>query len=172
MWNLSRTRIFVYKWHTACSSSTCIKKESSLNARHFILKFVKERNVHRRSTGKNAQSRNVSMDSLESLSRRRFCQHGRQPEVNRAVIDGEWWCQPFSFEINNGSHSAFTFVISNENGWRHHSPSITTRFTSGWRPCWQKRRLLKLSITCTQYTQGHHIQYYTSNLARPIKMFY
>ena len=26
---------------------------------------------------------------LESLSRRRFCQHGRQPEVNRAVIDGE-----------------------------------------------------------------------------------
>ena len=26
---------------------------------------------------------------IESLSRRRFCQHGRQPEVNRAVIDGE-----------------------------------------------------------------------------------
>ena len=26
------------------------------------------------------------------------------------------WRQPFSFEINNGSHSAFTFVISNENG--------------------------------------------------------
>ena len=26
---------------------------------------------------------------LESLSRRRFCQHGRQPEVSRAVIDGE-----------------------------------------------------------------------------------
>ena len=23
------------------------------------------------------------------LSRRRFCQHGRLPEVNRAVIDGE-----------------------------------------------------------------------------------
>ena len=82
---------------------------------------------------------------VESLSRRRFCQHGRQPEVSRAVIDGEWWRQPFSFEINNASHSAFTFVISNENGWRHHSPSITTRFTSGWRPCWQKRRLLKLS---------------------------
>ena len=80
---------------------------------------------------------------LESLSRRRFCQHGRQPEVSRAVIDDEWWRQPFSFEINNASHSAFTFVISNENGWRHHSPSITTRFTSGWRPCWQKRRLLK-----------------------------
>ena len=38
---------------------------------------------------------------LESLSRRRFCQHGRQPEVNRAVIDGEWWRQPFSFEITN-----------------------------------------------------------------------
>ena len=53
---------------------------------------------------------------IESLSRRRFCQHGRQPEVNRAVIDGEWMRQPFSFEINNGSHSAFTFVISNENG--------------------------------------------------------
>ena len=82
---------------------------------------------------------------IESLSRRRFCQHGRQPEVNRAVVDGEWWRQPFSFEINNGSHSAFTFVISNENDWRHHSPSITARFTSGWRPCWQKRRLLKLS---------------------------
>ena len=87
----------------------------------------------------------VNMIIIESLSRRRFCQHGRQPEVNRAVIDGEWWRQPFSFEISNGSHSAFTFVISNENGWRHHSPSITTRFTSGWRPCWQKRRLLKLS---------------------------
>ena len=27
--------------------------------------------------------------SIESLSRRRFCQHGRQPEVSRAVIDGE-----------------------------------------------------------------------------------
>ena len=26
---------------------------------------------------------------IESLSKRRFCQHGRQPEVNRAVIDGE-----------------------------------------------------------------------------------
>ena len=26
---------------------------------------------------------------LESLSKRRFCQHGRQPEVNRVVIDGE-----------------------------------------------------------------------------------
>ena len=29
--------------------------------------------------------------TLESLSRRRFCQHGRQPEVNGAVIDGERW---------------------------------------------------------------------------------
>ena len=27
--------------------------------------------------------------SSESLSKRRFCQHGRQPEVNRVVIDGE-----------------------------------------------------------------------------------
>ena len=26
---------------------------------------------------------------LDSLSKRRFCQHGRQPEVNRVVIDGE-----------------------------------------------------------------------------------
>ena len=26
---------------------------------------------------------------IESLSKRRFCQHGRQPEVNRVVIDGE-----------------------------------------------------------------------------------
>ena len=26
---------------------------------------------------------------LESLSKRRFCQHGRQPAVNRVVIDGE-----------------------------------------------------------------------------------
>ena len=86
---------------------------------------------------------------LESLSWRRFCQHRRQPEVNRAVIDGEWWRQPFSFEISTGSHSAFTLVISNENGWRHHSSSITTRFTSRWRPCWQKRRLLKLPIIYT-----------------------
>ena len=64
MTNLSRTRIIVYMWHTACSSSTHIKKESSLNARHFILKFVTERNVHHRSAGKNAPSRNVSKDSL------------------------------------------------------------------------------------------------------------
>ena len=26
---------------------------------------------------------------LESLSKQRFCQHGRQPEVSRVVIDGE-----------------------------------------------------------------------------------
>ena len=26
---------------------------------------------------------------IESLSKRRFCQHGRQPVVNRVVIDGE-----------------------------------------------------------------------------------
>ena len=26
---------------------------------------------------------------IESLSKRRFSQHGRQPEVNRVVIDGE-----------------------------------------------------------------------------------
>ena len=84
---------------------------------------------------RNASRHVFSINLIESLSRRRFCQHGRQPEVS----------QPFSFEINNGSHSAFTFVISNENGWRHHLPSITTRFTSGWRPCWQKRRWLKLS---------------------------
>ena len=82
---------------------------------------------------------------LESLSKRRFCQHGRQPEVNRVVIDGEWWRQPFSFEITNVKAEWLPLLISNENGWRHHSPSITARFTSGWRPCWQKRRLLKLS---------------------------
>ena len=33
--------------------------------------------------------RHVFPSIIESLSRRRFCQHGRQPEVNRAVIDGE-----------------------------------------------------------------------------------
>ena len=38
---------------------------------------------------------------IESLSKRRFCQHGRQPEVNRVVIDGKRWRQPFSFEITN-----------------------------------------------------------------------
>ena len=27
--------------------------------------------------------------SLESLSKQRFCQHGRHPEVNRVVIDDE-----------------------------------------------------------------------------------
>ena len=84
--------------------------------------------------------------SIESLSKRRFRQHGRQPEVRCVVIDGEWWRQPFLFEINNGSQrSTFTFMISNENGWRPHSPSITTQLTSGCRPCWQKCRLLKLS---------------------------
>ena len=82
---------------------------------------------------------------IESLSKRRFCQHGRQPEVSCVVIDGEWWRQPFLFEINNGSQSTFTFMISNKNGWRHHSPSVTAQHTSGCRPCWQKRRLLKLS---------------------------
>ena len=61
---VSRTRIIVYMWHIACSSSTHIKKESSLNARQFILKFVTERNVPHRSAGKSAQSRNVSKDSL------------------------------------------------------------------------------------------------------------
>ena len=49
----------------------------------------------------------------------------------------------------NQQRQSFSFHVrdSNENGWRHHSPSITTRFTSGWRPCWQKHRLLKLSIS-------------------------
>ena len=41
-----------------------IKKESSLNARHVILKFVTKRNGHHRFAGKNVQSRNVSKDSL------------------------------------------------------------------------------------------------------------
>ena len=31
-------------------------------------------------------SRNVI---IESLSKRRICQHGRQPEVNQTVTDGE-----------------------------------------------------------------------------------
>ena len=34
-------------------------------------------------------SRSHVNGALESLSTRRFCQHGRQPEVSRAVIDGE-----------------------------------------------------------------------------------
>ena len=37
-------------------------------------------------------------------------------------------------------------MISNKNCSRHHSPSITARFTSGWRLCCQKRRLLKLGL--------------------------
>ena len=75
----------------------------------------------------------MSADLIDNreLKQATFFQHGRQPEVNRAVIDGEWMRQPFSFEINNGSHSVFTFVISNENGRRHHSPFITARFTFG-----------------------------------------
>ena len=100
---------------------------------------------------------------IESLSRRRFCQHGRQPEVNRAVIDGEWWRQPFSFEITNAKAEWLPLLISNENGWRHHLPSITARFTSGWRPCWQKRRLLKLSIKV--HTHGWRQLMAWSNLA-------
>lgn len=31
----------------------------------------------------------------------------------------------------------FTFIVSNKNGYRHHSPSITARLTSGWRTCCQ-----------------------------------
>ena len=72
--------------------------------------------IHSKVCDLDSAVKEVNDAILESLSRRRFCQHGRQPEVNRAVIDGEWMRQPFSFEINNGSHSAFTFVISNENG--------------------------------------------------------
>ena len=86
---------------------------------------------------------------IESLSKRRFCQHGRQPEVNRFVIDGEWWRQPFPFEITNVKADCLPLLISNENGWRHYLPSITARFTSGRRPCLQKRRLLKLSDNCS-----------------------
>ena len=48
--------------------------------------------------------------SLESLRKRRFCQQGRQPEVSCVIIEGVF------FEINNGSQSIFTFMISNENG--------------------------------------------------------
>ena len=31
----------------------------------------------------------LSLFIVKSLSKRRFCQHGRQPEVNRVVMDGE-----------------------------------------------------------------------------------
>ena len=31
----------------------------------------------------------IRHEIIESLSKRRFCQHGRQPEVNRVVIDGK-----------------------------------------------------------------------------------
>ncbi len=44
---------------------------------------------------------------IESLSKRRFWQHGRQPEVNQAVVDGEWWRQPFLCEIKNASPMKF-----------------------------------------------------------------
>ena len=80
------------------------------------------------------------------LKQATFCQHGRQPEVNRVVVDGEWWRQSFSFEITNVKAEWLPLLISNENGWRHHSPSITARFTLCWRPCWQKRLLPKLSV--------------------------
>ena len=45
-----------------------------------------------------------------------FCQHGSQPEVNRVVIDGECWRQPFSFEITNLKAECLPLLISNENG--------------------------------------------------------
>ena len=104
----------------------------------------------------------VNERSLESLSKRRFCQHGRQPEVSCVDIDGEWWRQPFLFEINNGSQSTFTFMISNKNGWRNHSASMTTQLTSGCRPCWQKRRLLKLSIMHCDFAikRSNKLQYF------------
>ena len=100
---------------------------------------------------------------LESLSKRRFCQHGRQPEVSCVVTDGEWWRQPFLFEIMNVKVDWLPLLISNKNGWRHHSPSITTQLTSGCRPCWQKRRLLKLSIKV--HTHGWRQLMAWSNLA-------
>ena len=34
-------------------------------------------------------SRDMYFPSIESLSKRRFCQQGRQPEVSCVVIDGE-----------------------------------------------------------------------------------
>ena len=37
-------------------------------------------------------------------------------------------------------------LTHNEQPFTTEAPSITARFTSGWRPCCQKRRLLKLSI--------------------------
>ena len=82
-------------------------------------------------TNCNDGNRMVIMMTIESLSKQRFCQHGHLPEVNCAVIDGKRWHQPFSFEINNGSQSAFTFVTLDENGSCHHLPSITMWLTSG-----------------------------------------
>ena len=87
----------------------------------------------------------MATEVIGSSSKRRFCQHGRQPEVSCVVIDGEWWRQPFLFEIMNVKVEWLPLLISNKNGCRYHSPFITTQLTSGCRPCWQKRRLLKLS---------------------------
>ena len=109
--------------------------------------FSPSRYTNTKSERANQHSLNSCVaDILESLSKRRFCQHRRQPEVSWVDIDGEWWRQPFLFEIMNVKVDWLPLLILNEDGWRHHSPSITMQLTSGCRPCWQKRRLLKLSI--------------------------
>ena len=79
---------------------------------------------------------------FRGLNFRNFLGRGGMPSQ---VCDGLEWA---TVKVRGWYSSTFTFMISNENGWRHHSPSITMQLTSGCRPCWQKRRLLKLSIIC------------------------
>ena len=84
-----------------------------------------------RKTGVSLATPNTVVSVIrELLRKRRFCQYGHQPEVNGAVIEGDWWRQPFLFGISNGSQLTFTFVISNANGCRHHLPFITAPFTA------------------------------------------
>ena len=83
---------------------------------------------------------------LECWSKWRFCQRGRRPEVSWVVVHDEWWRWQFLFEIKDVEVRWLPFLIWNEDGWRHHSPSVAAGLASGWRPCWRGRHLLKLSI--------------------------
>ena len=50
---------------------------------------LKDKWPHLASVSFEQTARRKQIGVLESLSKRRFCQHERLPEVNRAVIDGE-----------------------------------------------------------------------------------
>jgi hypothetical protein len=60
------------------------------------------------------------------------------------------------------------FLISSNKCWRHYSPSITARLTSGWRPCCQKYRLLNKSNKLSIIAWAHKA-FITNNVSSKIQ---